>query len=134
MPERAKDFFNYLQPLEVADGHILFKQGDASNGLYFLESGKISVFLTLANGEIKRLRTYNSGTIIGEMGLYQQANRSASVIADQPSNLYHLSKESFEKMEQKNTQLASIFHRFIVSLMAERLKYREKELRSLLDE
>jgi SulP family sulfate permease len=128
-----KGFLDYLIPVELGDGEVLFQQGDDPDGLYFLETGKISVFLTLGNGETKRLRTYDSGTIIGEMGLYQQAPRSASVIADQRSRLYHLSKDSFEKMELKNPQLASTFHRFIVGLLAERLRHREKELRTLLD-
>jgi SulP family sulfate permease len=129
---QAGQFMAYLQSWLVDEGQIVFKQADPSEGLYFLESGQISVFLTLPNGTTKRLRTFKSGTIIGEMGLYQNTTRSASVIADRSSQLYHLSKEAFAKMEQQDPTLASIFHRYIVCLLSERLKHREKELKVLL--
>ncbi len=39
---------------------------------------------------------------------------------------------AFEKIESEAPVLAAAFHKFIVSLLAERLKYREKELHSRL--
>ncbi|PZO36894.1 MAG: hypothetical protein DCF19_20415 [Pseudanabaena frigida] len=122
----------YLEFLEVPEGKFLFHQGDESNGLYFLESGQVSVVLELSDGQTKRLRTYNHGTILGEMGLYTYAARSASVVADRLSLLYYLSTQAFEKIEVEDPQLAASVHKFIVSLLAERLKRCEKELKDLL--
>jgi SulP family sulfate permease len=123
----------YLEPRHLEEEEFLFHQGDNPNGLYFLESGQVSVFLELADGKTKRLRTYQSGTILGEIGLYANIPRSASVIADAPSYLYHLSGEAFAKIEREDSHLAASFHKFIVNLLSERLQRRETELRNLLN-
>ena len=126
------DFMSYLEPLQLSKGDFLFMQGEPSDGLYFVESGQVSIFLDLSNEKIMRLRTFRSGTIVGEMGLYGKAPRSASVIVDQPTSLYYLSTKAFEEIESEAPVLAAAFHKFIVSLLAERLKYREQELHSRL--
>lgn len=130
--EQVPLFMKYLEVVKISKDYILFKQDELSKGLYFLESGQVSVFLCLDNEQTKRLRTYNSGTIIGEMGLYQQTNRSASVIADRDSQLYYLSRQAFDRIRREKPDLAADFHLFVVSLLAERLRYRENELRNLL--
>jgi len=48
------------------------------------------------------------------------------------SQLYYLSTQAFEKIEVDDPQLAASVHKFIVSLLAERLKRCEKELKMLL--
>jgi sulfate permease, SulP family len=88
--------------------------------------------LELPDGKSKRICSYTGVNTIGEMGLYQQVPRTASVIADQPSSLYFLSTEVFELIETKEPVLAASFHKYIVTLLAERLKYREQERTSLL--
>ncbi|HEY9609529.1 SLC26A/SulP transporter family protein [Allocoleopsis sp.] len=131
-PDLISQLMKYLELLKIPEGDLLFRQGEPSNGLYFLESGQLSVVLELSNGQTKRLQTYNSGTILGEMGLYANAPRSASVVADQSSRLYYLSTQAFERIEIEQPQLAIAFHKFIVNLLAERLKLRQAELQNLL--
>lgn len=101
----------YVEPLQLREGDFLFKQGELSESLYFLESGQVSVILELSSGQTKRLRTYNSGIILGEISLYGNVPRSASVVADEPSCLYHLSTKAFAKIETEEPQLATIFHK-----------------------
>jgi len=130
--DQVPEFMSYLNPMKIPQGNYLFQQGDPYDGLYFLESGQVSVWLEMAEGQKKRLRTFKGGTILGEMGLYAQAPRSASVIADQPSHLYYLSIEAFKKMEAEAPVLATAFHRFIVGLVVERLNHAEEKMQSLL--
>lgn len=130
--DQVPEFMSYLNPMKIPQGNYLFQQGDPYDGLYFLESGQVSVWLEMAEGQKKRLRTFKGGTILGEMGLYAQVPRSASVIADQPSDLYYLSIEAFKKMETEAPILATAFHRFIVGLVVERLNHAEDRLQSLL--
>jgi len=122
----------YFQLLIIPEGDFLFRQGDPSDGLYFLESGQVTVVLELSNGQSIRRRTYIMGTVMGEMGLYTKAPRSASVVAEQLSHLHHFSSKSFEKMTIENPQLAVSFHSSIVNLLAERLKSSEEEIKNLL--
>jgi len=122
----------YLEQVDLDRAEYLFRQGDPSGGLYFLESGCVSVVSELRDGAILRRRTYRGGTILGEMGLFSGAPRSASVVADEKSRLHYLSKEAFEKIERDAPLLASHFNKGIVNLVAERLRRSEEEVKMLL--
>lgn len=122
----------YLKPVRLEAGVYLFRQGSPFDGLYFLESGRLSVMLELPNGKSRRICSYTDVNVIGEMGIYQQSPRAASVVADQPSSLYFLSTEAFEQIEAQEPLLATNFHKFIVKLLAMRLKEQEQKLTSLL--
>lgn len=132
-PNQVDRLMNCLEVCQLAEGEYLFHQGDPYNGLYFVASGQVSVVLKLRSGENKRIRTYTTGNTIGEMGLYRRTDRMASVMADKPSTLYFLSSETFEQLETTDPMLAASIHRFIVTLLAERLQHREKELSYLLE-
>ncbi|MEB3283585.1 MAG: SulP family inorganic anion transporter [Lyngbya sp.] len=130
--QQVATLMNYLKLLQISPDDFIFRKGDPADGLYFVESGQVSVIFELPTGQIKRVQTYYSGTILGEIGHYMNAPRTASIIADQPSRLYYLSTQAFEQMEAEQSQLASEFHKFIVKLLAERLKQRSQELQNLL--
>ncbi|MDJ0845852.1 SulP family inorganic anion transporter [Crocosphaera sp.] len=121
---------SYLKPFKLLPGEVLFTQGQLSLGMYFLESGRLSVVKEIAPGKTKCLRTYKSETIMGEMGFYSQSNHSASVIADEHSTVYFFSSHAFKRMEREEPKLASAFHKFIVKLLIERFQYREQEMQN----
>lgn len=131
-PKQIAQFVGYLECLMIPQGQTVFQEGDPPDGLYFLETGQVSVLRALPNGQSQRLRTYNSGTIIGEMGLYENAPRSASIIADQACRFYYLSPKAFERMEREAPTLAIAFHKYVVALLAGRLRHHEAQTRSLL--
>jgi SulP family sulfate permease len=131
-PQQIAQFVEYLECLMIPQGQTVFNEGDPPDGLYFLEAGQVSVLRALPNGRMQRLRTYNSGTIVGEMGLYENAPRSASVIADQVCRFYYLSPKAFESMEREAPMLAIAFHKYVVALLAGRLRHHEAQTRSLL--
>ena len=131
VPGQVPRLMAYLEHRTLAVGEFLFRQGDVSEGLYFLESGQVSVILTLANQQTKQLQTYTNGTILGEIGLYNHNPRLASVVAERNSSLYYLSQQAFEQLELEDPHLAASFHKFIVSLLVERLKQQKNELQIL---
>lgn len=119
---------DYLEPVDLARGEFLFREGEISDGLYFLERGRISVLVALPDGRVKRLRKMGAGTVVGEMGLYLDAPRSATVIAEQESRLYRLSCEAMEKILEEEPLLASDIHHFVVRMLAVRLAHANREL------
>lgn len=126
--DKIAQFKDYLTTIEISAGEVLFKEGDPANGLYFLETGQVSVLQRFADGSTRRLRTYLSGTVIGEMGLYAQIPRSAEVVADERSRLFHLTLDNFKKMENETPFLSIALHRFVVRLLALRLNYAETKI------
>jgi SulP family sulfate permease len=127
----------YLQPVKLAAGEKVIRQGEASDALYIVGQGLVSVYLhgdTGPHGDayIWRLRSFGPGTVVGEMGFYTHEPRSADVIADIESTLYRLSRESLAAMEREEPAAAQHFHRQVVATLALRLQAANNQLRLLL--
>jgi len=122
-PSRIAELMALLQLQTLEPGEMLFSQGEPYNGLYFLEAGQINILQQSPQGYRRVLRTHQAGIVIGEMGLYNQASRSASACAETTCRLYWLSSRAFESMERDQPALAAAFHRMVVQQLAERLRY-----------
>ncbi|MGK7873751.1 MAG: SulP family inorganic anion transporter [Xenococcaceae cyanobacterium] len=128
-PEQVPEFINYLEPQQVPEGHVIFQQGKPHIGLYFIESGQVSVLLELSDGRTKRLQTCTSGNVLGEMRFYGKVPLSTSVVTDTPSSLYYLSPQAFEKMKTEASELVQAVQEFIVGVLCDSLVRREEQLR-----
>ncbi len=62
------------------DGEILFREGAPGDHMYVIQSGRVEV-ITTRNGTEVRLATLGEGDIIGEMAIFGQEPRSATVRA-----------------------------------------------------
>ncbi len=118
----------YLARMEKPEGYQLFAKGTSAVDLYIIESGSVTAYIELEGGRRKRLRAMGAGTVVGEMGLYLDMPRSASVYVERPGVLYRLGADQLARMEEQDPQLASAFHRFIVRLVAGRLMHANEEL------
>lgn len=132
-PDQPARLMTYLDRQEVQAGHYLMRQNNSPSGVYFLETGQVTVQLEAEDGSIIRLRQMSAGTLVGEIGTYLNQAATASVIADQPSTLYHLSLEALKRMEQNDPEIAAAFHRFMARFMAERLTHTTETLQALVD-
>ncbi|MDA0268775.1 MAG: SulP family inorganic anion transporter, partial [Cyanobacteria bacterium] len=128
-PEQAQRFVTYLSPQTFPAGHYLFRAGEAHPGLYFIESGQVSVLLEQANGNSKRLQTCTRGHLLGEMRFYDKPPLSTSVVTDVLSHLYYLPKETFTRMEQEAPDLVQALQAYIVNILCDSLLRREQQLR-----
>ena len=126
-PVSAEKFISFCRRYRHPEGYVLFREGDASDGMYILGSGQVSVRKLFSDGSTKRLRTYKDGTIVGEMGLYSDEPRSAYVIADKDSYFYFLSKKAFYRMEREAPDIALKLHKYTINLIASRLKHFEEQ-------
>lgn len=126
-------FMSYLEPRQFQPGEYLVTQGGAPTEIIFIESGRVSVHLTLADGRSVRLRSMTVGTMIGEIGMYLQQPRTASARADSETRAYVLRAERLRQMEQEDPQLATALHRAILSLLAERLAATNSLLERIID-
>jgi len=95
-------------------------QGDEPEFLFFVETGQVTAQLERSDRAPIRLETMHDG-VIGEIGFYLDQERAASIIADEPSLLYRLSRQKLKQIEQENPETAAVLHRIIVHLLAERI-------------
>jgi CRP-like cAMP-binding protein len=54
------------------------------------------------------------------VGFYLHTSRAATVIADQASTAYRITAQALRRMQNENPTLASMFHRFMATIAAER--------------
>jgi SulP family sulfate permease len=63
----------------------------------------------------------DTGTMVGELGMFREQLRTASVIADRHCLTYCLSKDCLERMKKRDPDLAASFHELTVKMLTERL-------------
>jgi SulP family sulfate permease len=127
-----KRFFSYLEKQELPANHYIIRQGEPADAIYFIESGSATAQLELPSGQIIRLRLMRSGTFVGEIGLYLDHPRTASVITIQPSSIYRLSRQALEQIEETDAQVAAALHQFLAHQLAERLAENNSLIESLM--
>ena len=80
------------------EGAVIVREGDTSMALYVVVDGRVRVECTSAAGQpAVQLEDLTPGDVFGEMGLIDDAARSASVVAAEPTQCVLLAKWDFEK-------------------------------------
>jgi SulP family sulfate permease len=132
-PALIDKLLTYLERMEVAENFYLMKRGDLPESMYFIESGRLNVLIETAEGEVTRLSSVRSGTVVGELGLYLKNKRTANVVTEQKSVLYKLTTDSMKNMENQDPDVASALHEWIARLLAERMADNNRAIEALLD-
>jgi HD-like signal output (HDOD) protein len=74
-----KQFLAVTKWLKVPSGTLIIKEGSTEMVFYILVMGEVSIFKTLADGEILELTTLATGDCFGEMSLVSENKRTAGV-------------------------------------------------------
>jgi SulP family sulfate permease len=123
----------YLERRTVPEGTVLIRQGDPSDDLFVLESGRLRVELTTPEGTRMRLSSVSSGVVVGEVALYLRAPRTADVVAETECVVQRLSRASIDQMEVAEPDLAAALHRWLAETLAERVSDASRAFDALLD-
>jgi len=125
-----KIFAQYLEKIEVPKNHYLFRQGDTGDDLYFVSSGKISIWLENKNSEI-RLSKCGPGTIVGEIGFYLHKQRTSTVHTDTNAIVYKFTLASMQQLEISHPEVALAFHKNMIQVLGTRLIQTDRFLQVL---
>jgi SulP family sulfate permease len=127
--QQVADFFEYRKEQK---GTRIIEQGKDPGGIYFIDSGQISVLLDTGDGNEIRLKTMGAGTVVGEVSLYLGSNASASVVTDEMCKIYYLSTENFNTLNRDAPDKASELHTYVVKLLSDRLAESNATIRALM--
>jgi CRP/FNR family cyclic AMP-dependent transcriptional regulator len=103
----------------VSRSTMIMSAGDATDSLYIVLSGRLKVMMSDAEGKEVILTILGPGEFFGEMGLIDEAPRSASVIAIEPCELLTISKRDFKKCLAENFELTMALMRGLVRRLRE---------------
>lgn len=102
-----------LEPVHVAAGEVILRQGDAGDGLFLVVSGRLSVS-TAADGAERVLYDLGRSAIVGEIALLTGQPRAATVRAVRDSDLLLLRLSSFTSLVGRSPVLLTELTRLLV--------------------
>jgi CRP-like cAMP-binding protein len=97
---------------------VMFHAGDAGDGCYFLREGVVKAAVVAKDGQERLLAVLGPGSLIGELSLFDDQPRSATISTLKPCKLLHLSKGSFFRLADANPQV----YREALKILTRRLR------------
>ncbi|SVD46761.1 uncharacterized protein METZ01_LOCUS399615, partial [marine metagenome] len=116
----------------VVGNTAIIEQGKDPGGIYFIESGRITVRLDIGSGKGIRLKSLGAGTVVGEVSLYLGSKASASVLTNTDCVIFFLSKDNFQKLNLESPGKAAELHTYIVKLLSDRLAKSNATIQALM--
>ena len=115
-------FEEYLETREIAENEALFHEGDRSDEVYFVQSGRFDVLKQVGDGPPVRLAKVRHGALLGEIAFYLREPRSATIVAAQTSSVRVMSRSALERMRQERPEVATQFDHMVIRSVAGALK------------
>ena len=75
-------------------GDVIFRQGDKGHCMYVIQEGEVEA-VAEADGRELRLRTLGANEFFGEMALFEEEVRSATIRATRPTRILSIDKKNF---------------------------------------
>jgi SulP family sulfate permease len=123
---------SYMERQELNHGEFLFRQGEPGDSVVLQASGSVAITIIDEHGRPIRLRRMVGHTVVGEMGFYRGVPRTASVVAEEPTVIYRLTRAAFDKMQEEDPTAAAALHKLIIRLLSDRLEFANREIAALL--
>lgn len=111
-------------PLRCERGFVVFCEGDEASELFVVRSGRIAIGRRSADGRESLVALMETGDLFGEMPLFDEAGRSASARALEPSELLRIPYEPVKASIDRRPELLW----YVVSLLAGRLRATDSAL------
>jgi putative peptide zinc metalloprotease protein len=89
----------HIETLDLPAETILFHQGDSAECCYLLCSGTVDVFI-IKNESEENIATIEPGELIGEMALFTDSPRNATLKTMTPCRLLVINKKEFQQLVQ----------------------------------
>lgn len=130
---RLRSLAELLQPVSVPAGQAFIVEGAASDGLYYVLSGRVRVAKKLGAGGEKDLAFLGPGECLGEMEILRAGARSASAYAVGPAELLKLKSSDLKDWLEKDPGTAARFFAGLSETQSGRLRRTSDEVALLYD-
>ena len=128
---RAADLVAYLERKDVDGARILYREGEAADTIDLVAAGNLAIDISKGNDESLRVRRIMTHTVLGEMGFFRRAVRSATVSSEGPATVFTLTRDNFQRMRRERPDLASAFVDFIIRTLSDRVDFANRAVAAL---
>ena len=125
---RPADLIAYLERKDTDSSQILYRQGEPADTVDLVAAGSLAIDIATDNGKTQRVRRIMTHTVVGEMGFFRHATRSATVSSDGPATIFTLTRVNFERLRRERPDLASAFDDFIMRVLANRIDFANRAI------
>ncbi len=85
-----------MQTVKLQAGEVLYRAGDISDKVYFIEAGEVEVRRVMDHQEVT-VATLGKGQMLGEMGVVRNCVRSTTIVAATPLTLASIDTNEFKE-------------------------------------
>ncbi|MEO0825743.1 MAG: cyclic nucleotide-binding domain-containing protein [Cyanobacteria bacterium J06639_16] len=121
-PGEMQAIIPLLKSLMVEPNTLLCREGDPGNAMFLIVEGEAEIF----KGQ-QLMARLGPGEMFGEMALLTGEDRSATVIASTPMELYELDRTDFDAMLTRSPQLASGLSRILARRLRDTMQSATEE-------
>ena len=100
-------------PREFGAGELVFREGDASDTCYVVHEGHARAIRTHGDGRTITLATFGPGDIFGELAMFEDERRSATVQAIEPTRVVGVLGPDMRRLMGQHPEIAT---RLVVAL------------------
>ncbi len=104
--EEEQQLLDHATSHDYKKNTIIFNEGDESDSLYIIKTGRVKIFLHGENGKEIVLNLHGPNEYFGEMALIDEGPRSASVVTIEPTRALILKRNDFESYLEKYPYIA----------------------------
>lgn len=106
-PAEMKVLAASVKTFQFAPDQTVFKEGDPGDGIFIVKSGHVQISALINQGERRVLSRLGPGDFFGEMAVLDNEPRSATVTAEQPTELYFIPRQNLLDMLERSPKLAA---------------------------
>jgi CRP/FNR family cyclic AMP-dependent transcriptional regulator len=103
----------FAVPREFAPGEVVFREGDASDTCYVVRDGRARALRTHTDGRTLTLATFGPGDIFGELALFEDERRSATVEAIEQTGAVAVLGPDMRRLMSEHAEISS---RLVIAL------------------
>src|SRR5581483_1850319 len=121
-PEAFKKILGIARRENVEAGSALLREGAVGDTLYIILSGKVKVYKTGDNMEQIEIALLSSGSIFGEMGVFDGQPNSASIITVEDSIVLAITRQRLFDFLHENPEIAIPLMHTMIYILSARLR------------
>lgn len=126
-PKQLDSIGSHMAMQVYEKGDVILRQGDVADTLYIIVAGQVKVYMSDESHREVILNTMSAGEFFGEIPLFDQEPRSASVAALERCHVQSLSYKTFQKVIERSPDIA----RKLMATMASRLRHADRQIGTL---
>lgn len=96
----------YLQEIAFPAGTVIIQEGRKANSLAFIEEGVVTIQKEDTDAPERHIIALSRNAVIGEIAFFDNAPRSATVVATTDVRLFVLTREQFDALAVDQPQVA----------------------------